>query len=84
VADQNSPCCEENPDSSPDKVQRQIAFDAGENIGRMQPATPEESRTAEVNPPPTWADLVAFSSIPDRRSGNPAFGFAATEYRRKG
>jgi len=58
VADQNSACIEENPDSSPNESERQIPFDAGKNIGWAESATPEESGSAEVNAPETWARLV--------------------------
>jgi len=45
MADQNSPSTEENPDSSPHEIQRQIAFDASKNIGWTQSAKEKESGT---------------------------------------
>jgi hypothetical protein len=53
VADQNFAFTEKDPGRHPNEVQWQIPFDAGKNIGWTQSATPEESGTAEDNPPAT-------------------------------
>ena len=63
MADKNSACIEENPRSSPNEIQRQIAFDAGENIGRAQSATEKESATSKVNPSPSGDDLVRAGGV---------------------
>jgi hypothetical protein len=59
MADQNSASTEENPDRSSEEIQRQIPFDAATNDGWAESATAKESGASEVNPPPTWDELVS-------------------------
>ena len=58
MAEHDSTHTEEYSDSGPNESERQVPFDARKSIGWAQSATPEESRTAEVNSPEAWGDLV--------------------------
>jgi len=59
VADQNFAFTENNPGGSPNESQWQITFDVGKSIGGAQSASEKESRTVEINPPPTWGGLIS-------------------------
>jgi hypothetical protein len=58
VADADSAYTAKNPGSNLKEVERQIPFDAAASVGTAQSAAEKESATSEVNPPPTWGDLV--------------------------
>ena len=53
------PVLKKIPIAGPNEVQWQVPFDAGKSIGWAQSTKEKESGTAEVNPPPTWGDLVS-------------------------
>jgi hypothetical protein len=59
MAVQDSARTEENPDINLKEVQREIALDAAANDCRADSATEKESRTVEINPPPTWGGLIS-------------------------
>lgn len=58
VAGPDSAYDAKNPGSNPNEVQRQIPFNVAANGCWEESTTPQESATSEVNPPPTWGDLV--------------------------